>query len=137
MTLTKAAPTGEAGPGSRSPRGEARRSGRKVLREGRAAWLLALPFCLLFLLFTAWPVLQSLFMSFTDTKSRDLRDPFNVNVIGLDNYTRALSDPLFRRSALNTAYFVIVGMPLTLVIALLAAVALDIGIHRLRSVFRL
>jgi len=40
--------------------------------QGRAAWVLAIPFCLLFLAFTAWPVLQSLFMSFTDTKSKDL-----------------------------------------------------------------
>jgi multiple sugar transport system permease protein len=99
--------------------------------------VLALPFCLLFLVFTAWPVIQSLFMSFTDTRSRDLRNPFDVNVVGLDNYTRAFSDPIFRRSALNTAYFVLVSMPLTIILALAAAVALDKGIRRLRSVFRL
>jgi multiple sugar transport system permease protein len=99
--------------------------------------VLALPFCLLFLTFTAWPVLQSLFMSFTDTRSRDLRHPFAVNVVGLDNYRRAFSDPLFRRAALNTAYFVLVGMPLTLGLALLAAVALDRGIDRLKGLFRL
>ncbi|TQM57185.1 carbohydrate ABC transporter permease [Humibacillus xanthopallidus] len=111
-----------------------RRSGR---REGRAAWVLAIPFCLLFLAFTAWPVVQSLFMSITDTKARDLRSPFSVNIIGLDNYTKALSDPVFRRAALNTAYFVLIGMPLTLVLALAAAVALDKGITRFRSIFRL
>jgi multiple sugar transport system permease protein len=111
-----------------------RRSGR---REGRAAWVLAIPFCLLFLAFTAWPVVQSLFMSITDTKARDLRNPFSVNIIGLDNYTKALSDPVFRKAALNTAYFVLIGMPLTLVLALAAAVALDKGITRFRSIFRL
>jgi multiple sugar transport system permease protein len=110
------------------------RSGR---REARAAWILAIPFCLLFLAFTAWPVIQSFFMSFTDTKARDLRNPFAVQFIGLDNYTRALSDPIFRRAALNTAYFVVVCMPLTILIALAAAVALDKGIQRFRSVFRL
>jgi multiple sugar transport system permease protein len=110
-------------------------SGRR--REGRAAWILAVPFCLLFLAFTAWPVIQSLFMSFTDTKARDLRNPFAVNVIGFDNFTKALSDPLFRTAAGNTAYFVLVGMPLTLVVALAAAVALDKGITRFRAVFRL
>ena len=110
------------------------RSGR---REARAAWILAIPFCLLFLTFTAWPVIQSFFMSFTDTKARDLRNPFAVQFIGLDNYTRALSDPIFRRAALNTAYFVVVCMPLTILIALAAAVALDKGIQRFRSVFRL
>ena len=72
-----------------------RRSAAARLREGRAAWILALPFCLLFLVFTAWPVIQSLFMSFTDTKAKDLRTPFSVDIIGFDNYTRALSDETF------------------------------------------
>jgi multiple sugar transport system permease protein len=99
--------------------------------------MLALPFCLLFLVFTAWPVVQSLFMSLTDTKSRDLRSPFAVNVVGFDNFTRAFSDPVFRKAALNTAYFVVIGMPLTLGIALAAAVALDRGITKFRSAFRL
>jgi multiple sugar transport system permease protein len=106
-------------------------------REGRAAWILALPFCLLFLTFTVWPVVQSLFMSFTDTRSRDLRTPFAVNVVGLENFTKALSDPLFLQAARNTAYFVLVGVPLTMGLALLAAVALDRGITKFRSAFRL
>ena len=63
-------PAGDTGTAARAePRREAAR------REGRAAWILALPFCLLFLVFTLWPVVQSLFMSFTDTKARDLRQP--------------------------------------------------------------
>ncbi|KRF42463.1 sugar ABC transporter permease [Terrabacter sp. Soil811] len=113
------------------------RVGSARRREGRAAWILAIPFCLLFLAFTAWPVVQSLFMSITDTKARDLRHPFSVNIVGLDNFTKALSDPTFRKAAANTAYFVLVGMPLTLVVALAAAVALDKGITRFRAVFRL
>jgi multiple sugar transport system permease protein len=76
-------------------------------------------------------------MSITDTKARDLRHPFSVNIIGLDNFTKALSDPTFRKAAGNTAYFVLVGMPLTLVVALAAAVALDKGITRFRAIFRL
>jgi multiple sugar transport system permease protein len=99
--------------------------------------MLALPFCLLFLVFTAWPVVQSLFMSLTDTKSRDLRSPFSVNVVGFDNFAKAFADPVFRKAALNTAYFVVIGMPLTLGIALAAAVALDRGITKFRSAFRL
>jgi multiple sugar transport system permease protein len=106
-------------------------------REERAAWILALPFLLLFLVFTAWPVIQSMFMSVTDTRARDLRTPFSVDFIGLDNFSRALSDPIFRKAAFNTAYFVVVGVPLTLILALAAALALDKGIGKLRSVFRL
>ncbi|MBM6399279.1 carbohydrate ABC transporter permease [Phycicoccus sonneratiae] len=133
MTTTTAPPA-PAG-ATTAPGGRRRRAAARA--EGRAAWLLALPFCLLFLTFTLWPVLQSLFMSFTDTRSRDLRTPFAVNVVGVENYTRALSDPVFRKAMLNTAYFVLVGVPLTLVVALAAAVALDRGITRLRGIFRL
>jgi multiple sugar transport system permease protein len=140
--VTPPAATPPGRPDDRSPRGadtggSRRSAGSSALREGRAAWILAIPFCLLFLAFTAWPVIQSLFMSITDTRSRDLRKPFSVNIIGLDNFTKALSDPTFRKAAANTAYFVLVGMPLTLVVALAAAVALDKGITRFRAVFRL
>ena len=132
---TEVTPRGETGETRPSPRGGG--AARRALREGPAAWMLALPFCLLFLVFTAWPVVQSLFMSLTDTKSRDLRSPFAVNVVGFDNFTKAFSDPVFRKAALNTAYFVVIGMPLTLGIALAAAVALDRGITKFRSAFRL
>ena len=121
--------------GSRA--GRTTRPSRRGRQEGIAAWLLAVPFCVLFLIFTLWPVLQSLFMSVTDTKSKDLRTPFSVDIVGLDNYTRALSDPIFRKAMFNTAYFVLIGMPLTLGLALAAALALDKGIRKFRAVFRL
>ena len=114
----------------------AARRGKARSRQGMAAWLLALPFLLLFSVFTAWPVISSLYMSVTDIKSRDLRSPFAVNVVGLDNYAQVFSDPTFRKAALNTAYFVVVGVPLTLGIALAAALALDKGITRFRTLFR-
>ena len=88
-------------------------------------------------MFTVWPVIQSLFMSFTDTRRRDLRSPFSVDFIGLENYLRALSDPGLHKAAWNTLYFVVAGVPLTLAVALLAAVMLDRGITKLRSFFRL
>ncbi len=106
-------------------------------REVRAAWVLAAPFLLLFLAFTIWPVIQSLVLSFTDIRSRDLRTPFAVDVVGFDQYARALGDPVFRTAAANTAYFVVVGVPLTIVAGLAAALALDRGITRFRAVFRL
>lgn len=105
--------------------------------ESRAAWILASPFLLLFAVFTVWPVFQSLFMSFTDTRRRDLRSPFAVDFTGFENYARALSDPTFAKAAGNTAYFVVIGVPLTLAVGLAAAVLLDRGITRLRSFFRL
>jgi multiple sugar transport system permease protein len=109
---------------------------RSTRRETVAAWLLALPFVVLFCAFTAGPVLGSLGMSFTDLKQRDLRTPFAVNGVGFDNYVKALSDATFRKAAFNTAYFVVIGVPLTLVVALAAALLLDRGVKRFQSLFR-
>ena len=106
-------------------------------RQTRAAWTLTLPFVVLFLIFTAWPVIHSVYMSFTDTTRRDLRSPFAVNFIGFDNFIKAFSDPVFLQSAFNTAYFVVIGVPLTMIMALAAALALDKGITKLRGMFRL
>jgi multiple sugar transport system permease protein len=128
MTLTTSRAPAEVSPAP---------SRRRRLGAGGAAWILAAPFCLLFLTFTVWPVLQSLFMSFTDTRQRDLRTPFSVDIVGLDNYTRAFTDPIFLKAARNTAYFVIIGVPLTMGVALAAALALDRGITRFRAAFRL
>jgi len=91
---------------------------------------------LLFSVFTAGPVISSLYMSFTDIKSRDLRSPFAVGFIGLENYAHVFADERFRKAALNTAYFVIIGVPLTLGVALAAALALNKGITKFRTVFR-
>ena len=75
-------------------------------------------------------------MSFTDFTTRDLQTPFNVNLVGFENYVRLFQDPRFLRSALNTFIFVLVGVPLTMALALLVALALNKGIQRFRTVYR-
>jgi multiple sugar transport system permease protein len=91
---------------------------------------------LLFAVFTAWPVISSLLMSVTDIKSRDLRDPFNVNFVGFDNFAAVLTDPMFWQAARNTGYFVVVGVPLVMFVSLMVAMALNTGITRLSGFFR-
>ncbi len=98
-----------------------------------AAWVLALPFCALFLVFTAGPVLASLGMSFTDMRSTDIRNPLGVEFVGLDNYADLVADPLFRKVTLNTLLYLVLGVPLTMAVALAVAVALN-RITRLRGV---
>ena len=56
-------------------------------QQAVAAWVLAVPFMALFLVFTAGPVLSSLGMSFTDIGSADMRSPFAVGFVGFENYT--------------------------------------------------
>ncbi|WP_406126988.1 sugar ABC transporter permease [Streptomyces canus] len=75
-------------------------------------------------------------MSVTDITSRDVQTPFSVNFVGLENYTALFDDPTFVRAALNTLYFVAVGIPLTMVLSLAVAVALNSGIQRAKGFFR-
>jgi multiple sugar transport system permease protein len=109
---------------------------RGKLREELIGWGFALPFLLIFLIFLAGPIAASAILSFTDFGLRDLRNPLGTDFVGLDNYSALLSDPKFRAAIFNTGYFVIVGVPLTLVLGLASALALDRGIRRFRTLFR-
>ena len=100
------------------------------------AWGFAAPFMILFVVFMAGPILASFAMSFTDLTTRDLRSPFNVNFVGVENYINLFNDPRFITALSNTAVFVIAGVPLTIVLALLVALALNNGINKFRTVFR-
>jgi multiple sugar transport system permease protein len=121
--LTRPAQTGRV-----APRGKRRRKW--------TGWAFAAPFTVLFLVFALLPVVASLVMSVTDMRATDLRTPFAVNFVGLDNYTRLFSDDLFVRSAVNTLVFVVVGVPLTIVAAMAAANGLNSGLIRFRTMFR-
>jgi multiple sugar transport system permease protein len=101
-----------------------------------AGYLFALPFLALFLVFTVGPVLASFGMSFTDLRRSDVRNPLAVEPVGLTNYADLLSDETFRQAAVNTAYFVVVGVPLTMGLALAVAVGLNSGITRFKAFFR-
>jgi multiple sugar transport system permease protein len=106
-------------------------------RRGQAVagWVLASPFVVLFLVFTAGPVLASLGMSFTDMRITDIRQPFAVEFVGLANYSDLVQDPLFRKVTVNTLLYLVLGVPLTMVIALAVAVGLN-GLSRSRGFFR-
>ncbi len=105
-------------------------------RQTLIAWLFALPFVLVFGVFMLLPLVSSFAMSFTDFTSRDVTTPLAVGFVGIDQYTGLFGNPQFIKSLVNTAYFVIVGIPLTMIVALALAVALNNGIERFRTVFR-
>lgn len=110
----------------------------KVLRRRQTlfAWGFALPFVVIFCVFMLVPLLSSMAMSFTDITSRDLRTPFNVNVVGIDQYLALAKDPRFLHSLTVTGIFVIVGLPITIAIAMALAVALNKGSRHLNAFFR-
>ena len=105
-------------------------------RDDLTGWAFAAPFVILFVIFLAFPILASFFLSFTSFGLRDLANPVGASVVGIQNYIDLLSDEKFWKALFNTVYFVVVGVPLTLVIGLLIATALNRGVSRFRTAFR-
>lgn len=105
-------------------------------RSSLIAWIFVSPFVLTFGVFGLIPLVSSLLMSFTDLRARDIRNPFNVNFVGVDNFITVLSDATFQRALLNTLVFVAIGVPTTLLIALVLAVMLNSVSRRVATFFR-
>ncbi|UDF12656.1 sugar ABC transporter permease [Antiquaquibacter oligotrophicus] len=119
-----------------APRRSPARRSAVTTGQNRAGWLLSLPFIVIFLTFTALPIVISLVIGFTDMRSSDLRNPLAVSFVGLSHFTDLFANPQFLRSLLNTGIYVVVGVPITLAVGFLLAVALNTGIPRFRTFFR-
>ncbi len=88
-----------------------RRAPNDVNRYGA---LFCIPFVATFLVFSVYPVLRTFIMSFTDYKGYGKADP-----VMLDNYQRALTDPLFWDAFVNTLKMWGINIVLQLGLALL------------------
>ncbi|MFF5626249.1 sugar ABC transporter permease [Microbacterium sp. LWH10-1.2] len=122
----------------RGPRGEGKRSLGAVRRRRQAfvAWGFALPFVVVFAIFMLFPIVGSFAMSFTDFTARDIRSPFAVNFVGLEQFFTLFADSRFLTSLGVTGIFVLVGIPITMIVALALALALNNGRGRIVSFFR-
>jgi multiple sugar transport system permease protein len=105
-------------------------------KEDLTGWAFAAPFMIVFVVFLAFPIIASFALSFTSFGLRDLANPIGATFVGLKNYVDLLGNPKFWTSLFNTFYFVVVGVPLTLAIGLLIANALNRGVNRFKTAFR-
>ena len=92
-------------------------------REQRQAWGLLAPMLLVMLLLTAWPLLRTIWLSFTDAAL--IGSGETPAWIGLENYLYALSDPDFRASIWRTLYFTLVSVTFEGIIGVLVALLLN------------
>jgi multiple sugar transport system permease protein len=101
-----------------------------------AAWWFVAPALLVIAVFFFLPVLAALALSLTDFDLYALADLGNLRLIGLRNYTQLLATPLFWQALGNTLYFVVVGVPLSIVVSFGAALLLHSRLVRFRVFFR-
>ncbi|MEU4546484.1 carbohydrate ABC transporter permease [Nonomuraea dietziae] len=88
--------------------------------ETRAALLFISPWIIGFLVFTAWPVVNSAYLSLTDYDV--INDP---NFIGFDNYVTLFGDPKVGLALRNTFVFTVMSVPVQLVVSLGLALLLN------------
>jgi multiple sugar transport system permease protein len=105
-------------------------------RQQLAAWAFIAPALSVIALFFVVPVVAALLLSLTDFDLYALADLRNLRFAGLDNYVHVLSMPLFWRAFGNTSYFVIVGVPLSIVVSLACAVLLQSKLARFKPFVR-
>jgi multiple sugar transport system permease protein len=92
-------------------------------REALTGWLFAMPWILGLLLFTAGPMLFSLYTSFTR---------YNITTTpvwtGLQNYQNIYNDPFFYKALYNTFWMVLVRVPLVTLISIAIAMLLNMDL---------
>ncbi|NJP38619.1 sugar ABC transporter permease [Bacillus luteus] len=95
-----------------------------------APYFFIAPAVLFFLVFTLWPVIQSLLLSFqTSTGGQS-------EFAGFDNYIRLFNDGLFYTALFNTFTILIIQVPIMLSIAVVLAVLMNSALLKMRGFFR-
>ncbi|MCB0714335.1 MAG: sugar ABC transporter permease [Ignavibacteriae bacterium] len=92
-----------------------------LLEKKGITWLFLSPWLITLLLFWIYPLLYSLYMSFTEYRTLSGQ----MKWIGLANYERLVSDPIFWKALANTLIFVVGTIPFTTIFAIVLAVMLS------------
>ena len=93
---------------------------RPLENERNLAWLLLLPTMVLLGLFIAYPFMRGLLLSVTDT-----RVGVPGEFVGLDNFRRLASDPIFHAVVWNTCWYTLVTTIFKLALGLWLALLLN------------
>lgn len=121
------------------PRGRtARRSGGGRWSRRIVPYVFLFPFLLIFLTFFLLPFLYAMSQSiYKEQRSGLGLAPPKIVGVGLENYGKALHDPLFWDGIHRVVVFGAVQIPVMMLIALVLALLMDSAVIRLRRFFRL
>lgn len=89
------------------------------------AWLYLAPAIVLLLVFTVWPIINTLLMAFQNGYSANLAKGGAVFQFGIANFQKVLSYKRFTDCLFNTMILCVVTVPVSTLLALLIAVALN------------
>lgn len=95
--------------------------------------LLLIPGLVVLGMFTLYPIIKMILMSFTDWK---IGYKQVSSFVGIKNYIDVFSDPIARTALINTLYYALITVPLQIVLGLFVAL-LIYGIEKFSVSFRL
>ncbi|HEY5786498.1 MAG TPA: sugar ABC transporter permease [Microlunatus sp.] len=101
-------------------------------RQYAAAYLLVLPFFIIFVITIIVPLVYSGYLSFFKKQLIG-----GTSFTGFANYARALTDPLFLSGVARMGVFLVLQVPFMLAMSLFFALALDSGMMKLAKFSRL
>ena len=102
----------------------------------RAAWSFVAPALFVLGVFLLLPVCAALLLSFTDFDLYALANLDNLRFVGLYNYLDVFETPLFWKALVNTVWFVVLALPLSLATSLGAALLLNSPLARCKGFHR-
>jgi multiple sugar transport system permease protein len=98
---------------------------RRTLGSGVLGWLFSAPYLVFLAAIFAYPAGFSVYMSVHDYFFTAPGAVVDRPFVGFDNFSTVLGDSAVRRSFLNIAIFLVINVPLTVVLALGLAIALN------------
>ena len=136
LTRTSGRTGGDPGRSGRAGgAGDAGKKRRRLLGAQPLGILFSAPYVIFIGVVFAYPIVFAVWMSFHayffTAPGAQVDRPF----VGLDNYVTALSDPAVWRSFGNVGIFLLINVPLTVVLSIVLATALD-RVVRARAFFR-
>ncbi len=107
---------------------------KKIMNLARrrkiVGWGFVLPATIMIFIFYFYPIIRSLLLSFQSGVG------VNMSFAGLYNYTRLLSDGLFKTSLTNVFIYLIIQVPVMIILSLILATILNDKQIKYRSFFR-
>lgn len=107
------------------------------MKKSKSPYFFIAPAVALLLVFSIIPIFIAVTISFTDMSLAGLADFSRINFVGFDNYLNIFNDKVFGQAMFNTAYYVIIGVPLVIISSLALAIMINFGENKFFSFMRL
>ena len=107
-------------------------TGNRKIYIGFMCWLFMLPALILYIMFQAYPIANSIFYATLDWSGMTSY----ANFVGLNNFKELFKDKYFFNSVINSLKCMILCVPIQLLVSLVLAYILDSVIHRFITFYR-